>query len=304
MDIFIPIFAAVISNVIWGSTFMASKIILDGGDPLMITIARFLIATIALLVIGFFRKESFQISLLKQRFLGVISLGVVGYVGLYYFQMIALKVITSSQSASVMFFAPVITLILNSLILKRLVIRELVVIVVCFMGACLILVDAKGLDYSSSEIDGILLTFLASVCLGVSVIQTKNLMQPKENGVLGFSVFNVTFYSILVGFFGLVIVAFLENRLVALDSFFQVGVFGWLVYLGLICSVMAFLLWNWSIKYARPSIIAGAMYLKTPVALALGAYALSEKLSLVFYIGSFAILISLFLNQFLASRLK
>ncbi|MBL7542357.1 MAG: hypothetical protein JNL11_01005 [Bdellovibrionaceae bacterium] len=67
---------------------------------------------------------------------------------------------------------------------------------------------------------------------------------------------------------------------------------------------MAFLLWNWAIKHAPPAIVAGAMYLKTPVALALGAYVLSENLSLVFYLGTLSILIALIVNQFSYSRKK
>lgn len=283
---------------------MASKILVGVADPLVITIFRFLIALFALGVIGFWKKMNFQFGLFLDRTTEVVLLGVVGYVGLYYFQMTGLKSISSSQSASIMLLAPIVTLILNTFLSKKIRLVDILVISTCFLGAYLILLDSQEVSYRGAGFNGIILTLLASLCLGISVIQTKRLLRPTSCGLESFSVFNVTFYSLLIGLIGLSIIAVIESRFVGSSLDIKFESFAWLLYLGLICSVVAFLLWNWSIKHTHPTIVAGSMYLKTPVALGLGAFVLSEKLGLIFYLGSFAILVSLLFEQFLLSRTK
>lgn len=291
--------AAVLSNIIWGSSFLASKIILIGNNPIFITVLRFLIAAFAMFVFGLFRKNDFQIGVVKNRCLEVVLLGLVGYSGLYYFQMTGLKTISSSHSAAVMLLAPIVTLVLTAFINKTIKTYEVITVLVSFLGAFLVLSQRSCITCTGPEFEGLVMTVFAAICLGVSVLQTKNLLRVFGEKKEPFTVFNLTFYSILVGVVGLIILSVFGGRL---NSFYIQSASGtfwsWLFYLGLVCSVFAFLVWNWAIKYASSTTVAISMYLKTPVAFGLGAVVLSEKLDFSFYFGSILILVSLVFNQF------
>jgi drug/metabolite transporter (DMT)-like permease len=293
--------AAIAANALWGSTFMASKVILAQCPPLTATLIRFSIAIALFAIVAAVNKADAQIEVVKSRPVALIGLGLVGYTGLYTLQMIALKHIASSQSAAIMLLAPVFTLTVESALKGSIKGREAATTAVGLLGAVAILFDQYKVDLSGIAFQGLILTILASACLGVSVVQTKRLLVPKGDAP-GFTVFNLTFYSLLIGVIGLLPFVVLEQRggahFVPLEFTFWL----WLGYLGVVCSVAAFLMWNWAIKNTSPSIVAVAMYIKTPVALGLGAALLHEHLTPVFYAGTTIILGTLFTNHLMQTR--
>lgn len=293
-----PILAAILANILWSSTFMASKVILAQCPPITAITIRFVVALLAFLLIAFFKKHDFQLSVLKKRFSDFFLLGIVGYTGLYFFQMVALTKITSVQSSAIMLLAPIFTLILSLVQTKSVNLRNITVVGLSFIGAALIFLDHNKLDYSNVELSGLLYTLIASFFLGWSVPITKKLLTPK-NDEPPLSIFNLTFYSILIGTAFLLSIALWELQNLAIPLNLDIKFWGWIVYLGIACSSIAFFLWNWSIKKISPVAVAASMYLKTPVALLIGALVLSERLSFVFYLGTAIILATLFLNQVL-----
>lgn len=302
LTLILPTIASIISNVLWGSTFMASKVLLLKSNPITILIIRFLIAALGMFLIGVVKKNDFQLHLLKKRYREILLLGLIGYTGLYYFQIISLKTITSSQSASIMLLAPVFTLVGNSLITKKMLFKDASILLVSLAGAILILQDKTNIELNFFSNYSLLVALLSAFFLGISVLITKKLLQPTSSNIGSFSVFNVTFHSLTTGLVGLLVISIIDSESKFYISNLDFEAWGWLVYLGLICSVLAFLLWNWSIKYISSSVIAISMYLKTPVALGIGAFMLSEKLSAAFYLGTLLILSSLFFNQIKISK--
>lgn len=297
----LAVIAAIAANALWGSSFMASKVVLAQCPPLTATLIRFSIAIALFAAVAAINKAGIQIEVLRSRLAALIGLGLVGYTGLYTLQMIALKHITSSQSSAIMLLAPVFTLIVESSLKGSIRGREVVTTAVGLLGAVMILFDQYKVDFSGIAFQGLILTILASVCLGVSVVQTKRLLVPID-GVPGFTVFNLTFYSLSIGALGLLPFVAIEQgnstQLIPLDFRFWL----WLSYLGIVCSVIAFLMWNWAVKNIPPSVVAVAMYIKTPVALGLGAALLHEHLTPVFYTGTSIILGTLFTNHLMQIR--
>ena len=301
----LPATAAVISNILWGSSFMASKSLLLKTSPSMILVIRFSLAILALGAVGVIRKNNFQFDVFKSRSFEMVALGLVGYTGLNFFQMAGLSYLSTSQSASIMLLAPVITVFANSIIKQSFSFEEMILILVSFLGAIMILNDSQKISFSSSECIGVLLTFISAICLGLSVILTKLLLEVKSSGESAFSVFNLTYYSMVIGFFGLLLMAFFDQRsFIANEYSFDIQALYWLFHLGIGCSVFAFLLWNWSIKYLSSTVIAITMYLKTPIALCFGVILLSEKPGLNFYLGSFIIFSALMYTQFFKTKVK
>lgn len=292
----IPILAAILSNVLWGSTFMASKVVLAQCPPITAITIRFVVALTVFLLFAVITKHDFQFSVFKNRFSELLLLGLIGYTSLYFFQMIALTKITSVQSSAIMLLAPLFTLIISFIESRTLSLRNISVIGFSFFGAGLIFLDHNKLDYSNTALSGLLFTLFASLCLGWSVSITKRLLIPK-NHELQLSVFNLTFYSLLIGTIFLALIATVELGQPSVHFNLNRYFWAWVFYLGVICSSIAFFLWNWSIKKISPVVVAATMYLKTPVALLIGAMTLSEKLGFIFYLGTFIIFLTLFLNQ-------
>jgi drug/metabolite transporter (DMT)-like permease/site-specific recombinase XerC len=225
----LAVVAAIAANALWGSSFMASKVILAQCPPLTATLIRFSIAIALFAIIATIKKIDIQIQVLKSRLAALIGLGLIGYTGLYTMQMIALKHIASSQSAAIMLLAPVFTLIVQSALKGSIRGREAVTTAVGLLGAAAILFDQYKVDLSGIAFQGLILTTLASACLGVSVVQTKGLLAPSGN-VPGFTVFNLTFYSLLIGVLGLLPFVVMEQHngahFVPLDCLSQILVYG------------------------------------------------------------------------------
>lgn len=293
-----PILAAILSNILWGSTFMASKVILIQCPPITAVTIRFIVALMAFIIFAIVKRHDFQFSCFKKNFFDIFLLGIVGYTGLYFFQMLALTKITSIQSSAIMLLAPIFTLILNIIDTKIVNLRNITVVGISFIGAILIFLDHNKLNYSNMEQSGLLYTLLSSFFLGLSVPITKRLLSNNSNE-LQLSIFNLTFYSILIGTFFLFIIAIWEIQQLSTSLVLDLKFWGWITYLGVFCSAIAFFLWNWSIKKISPVIVATSMYIKTPVALLIGAIILSERLSFIFYFGTIIIIVTLFLNQVL-----
>lgn len=299
----VALLAAILANILWGSTFMASKVVLAQCPPVTAVLVRFAIALVIFVIVSFIRKNDFELPVLKARMNSILGLGFLGYTGLYILQMTALKHITSSQSAAIMLLAPVFTLVSESIQSKRFRFREAVVTLTALVGAAAIVADQYVIDLSTVAMQGLFLTLGASVCLGISVVQTKRLLAP-VNQVPGFSVYNLTFYALVIGAAGLIPFVILEQINIGGRLPLTADFWIWSFYLGALCSVGAFLMWNWSIKYVSPVGVAATMYLKTPVALGLGAILVGEHLTLIFYAGTFLILGTLFSNQLVAVRGK
>lgn len=292
------VIAAIAANALWGSTFLASKVVLAQCPPLTATAIRFSIALAVFAAIAAATRTDLQWGLLRARLPALLGLGALGYTGLYTLQMTALRHIASSQSAAIMLLAPVFTLAAESALKGSIRRREALTTAAGLLGASAILLDQCQVELSGIASQGLILTILASACLGLSVVQTKRLLAPSASGP-GFSVFNLTFYSLAVGVLGLLPFVLIERAGEPVALGLGRGFWLWSLYLGVLCSVAAFLMWNWSIKHVSPAIVAVAMYLKTPVALGIGAALLHERLTPTFYLGTLLILSALFANHLL-----
>lgn len=292
------VIAAIAANALWGSTFLASKAVLAQCPPLTATAIRFSIALAVFAAAAAATRADLQWGVLRARLLPLLGLGAVGTTGLYALQMSALRHIASSQSAAVMLLAPVFTLAAESALKGSIKRREVLTTAAGLLGASAILLDQYRLDLSGIAFRGLALTVLASACLGLSVVQTKRLLAPAKTGP-GFAVFTLTFYSLAAGVLGLLPFALIEHSGWPLAAGLGRAFWLWSLYLGVLCSVAAFLMWNWSIKHVSPTVVAVAMYLKTPVALAIGAALLRERLTGAFYGGTLLILGALFANHLL-----
>lgn len=262
----VAVWAAVSANVIWGASFLASKVTLGSWSPLEASSLRFILATA--LLGGFSTLAGRKIETPKSRNAWTFAAlaGLVGFGALYPLQLIGLTKIPSGVSAIVMQSSPILVLAFSFLISKEKLTRRSLLAIALASLASILLIANRGLNFGSTEIDfvGLGLTALAAVALALSVPINKKLTQ--EVGPL-----SATFWSMAIGTVTLIFITLISetpdmNKILSASSSAWVA----LGFLSLVCSALCFFLWNYAIKHTNSTVVAYSMQIKTPTAVIIG----------------------------------
>lgn len=293
---------ALIANLLWGSSFLASKVTLQAWGPVTASVLRFALA-VAVMAIGF------PLLGLRLRFpsqarerLWLVAISVFGFGALYPLQLSGLTQISSGLSAALMLTSPLFLLLAGSAFLgEKLSSRKLLAILLGMGGGLILLNGSHGLQGShgihslgepSRVLGGSLLTLAASLSLALSVIATRKLA-----GALDAA--NVTFWSMLLGLllllplslWSLSVPASRSHAPVTLSAVLALG------YLAIVCSVVCFVLWNQAISRAPAKELATTMHVKTPAAILLGVVFAQEPLTGSLLCGAAVVTAGVWLSQ-------
>lgn len=288
----VAILALVLANVLWGTTFLATKELILLSTPLSSVVMRFALATAIYSFIGLAIRNDFQITIIKENLRDITVLSFVSFSFMYVSQAVGLKYISSAQSAVIMMLAPIFLLVFEKIQIQIVKKIDVFVVVMGAVGAILIMSDKVSLDLNPSSQIGFSFTIFAAALLALSISLTNKIKKKTKSEL---TTFNLTFFTILIGTIGLLPFYFFSNppKIVNLVTS---ELLGWTLYLSLVCTIFTFYIWNWAIVNSEKSIIALSMYIKTPVAVFLGSHLLNEKLTLQFFIGTVLILIPLILK--------
>lgn len=200
---------AIVANVLWGTTFLASKYTLQAWGPFTSAGLRFGIATIFLfLALKVLRKE-IQLPTTSQQWFGLFLIATSSFGILYPMQLGGLKYIPSSLSAAIMLTSPIAVLILGRLFLNdSLSTIKYIALGFGVLGGAILISSTSNLSLSfdSNFILGTLLTLGASISLAVSAILTRKFSK-------GLSNYSLTFWTMAIGFVELGIAATLTPSL-------------------------------------------------------------------------------------------
>lgn len=289
------LFTALVANILWGTSFLASKYTLVSWGPFTASSLRFLLATIligvGMVIVG--RKIQRPSSLKDWKTIFYISLAGFGF--LYPLQLTGLKHINSGMSAAVMLTSPLFVLIFGQLFFNdRLTARKLGAIALGIFGGIILLSSNGKLDFSnSSEASyGAILTLGASICLALSVLVTRKASKIVDSASL-------TFWSMLIGFVLLATSAqIFENQsiLTVFKSSTPTSLMA-LAFLSCVCSAFCFFIWNYSLTKASPKEIASTMHIKTPTAVLLGVLIAGETIKANLIMGTVVVMCGVILSQ-------
>lgn len=282
---------ALIANILWGTSFLASKYTLQTWGPFTASALRFLLAlpimAVALPRLGFALRLP-----KKDELIGLALVGLTGFGFLYPLQLAGLTKISSGLSAAIMLTSPLFVIAFGHLLLKEAISARKIVALGLGLFGGLILLNIFGSNISLTDSDflaGVGLTFAASVSLALSAIATKKIAH-KVNAA------NLTFWSIAIGLVVLVPLAAFESvktgiNLPTTQSFLA------LLYLAVICSALCFFIWNRAIARSTPKELATTMHVKTPTAVLLGVGIAGELLSAQLIIGTLVVAFGVYLSQ-------
>ncbi|MGM7722905.1 DMT family transporter [Metabacillus sp. Hm71] len=270
----------ILASSIWGGMYVVVKIVVSVIPPLELVWIRYVVAIVALLVIGFITRQKWRIE--KRYFLLIIAIGVIGNAISIVAQEAGTMLSSAQMGAMITSSTPAFMVIFARLLLKeQLTLKKGLSVCLATLGVFLI-VGVGNLDLSS-KLGGISL-FIAALTWALMSVLVKRV--PSH-----YSQIVVTTYSILVAL--IVLTPFVLPRLHAIDisQLTHPTIWGGLLYLGIVSTAGGFLLWNRGLQMLNASSGGIFFFFQPVVGTVLGWLILGESIGVMFWLGSTLILI-------------
>jgi len=277
-------FVAFCVMTVWGVTFVSSKVLLFNGlSPEAIFFYRF---TLAYIGIWFFGKKKLFSNTWRDELLFLL-LGIFG--GSFYFlaENTALKHTFASNVALIICTAPLLTTLLTHFMLKSEKISGRVItgFILALLGVALVVFNGQFVLKLNPV--GDFLSFSAALCWAFYTIILKRVD----------SRYNSLFITRKVFFYGLLTMTpmFLYRPLITNpEILFRPVVWGNLLFLGLIASLLCYFLWNVVVKQLGAIRSANYIYLNPVAALIASSIIINERITGIALAGTALILIGMF----------
>ena len=284
---------AFIVVVIWGSTFVFTKmLLLEGLSPAQIFTLRFIIAYVLLLVFALTRKN-FRLfcSSLKDELL-MLALGVTG--GSVYFlaENEALRYTTTTNASLIVCSCPLFTSLIAAAFYKserpRLV--QVIGMLLAVVGLVMVVMNGHFVLHLSPL--GDTLAFIACLCWALYSVL---LIPANQRYDALFTTRKVFFYGLLT-----MVPYYLFFSPLAADLSpvtFHLSTLLNLLYLGVVASMLCFLVWTWVIDKLGAVIATNWVYLNPVSTILFAWWLLSEPITPWFLLGTLFILTGMYLSD-------
>ena len=278
---------ALLTVTAWGVSFVSTKVLLEHGiNPTEVYVVRTLLAY--LLVLCVCHKRIFSNSLRDE--LLFVSCGLCA--GSLYFiaENTALEYTLVSNVSLIVTLSPLITTLLVGAIYKNERPGKGVLMgsLIAFLGVgCVIFNSSFVLDVKPL---GDLLSLSAAVCWSVYSLVLRKLS----------AFYTVMFISRKTFFYGMVtaipfLIAIPEHT--PLDVYLQFDVWSTFLFRGVFCSMIAFIIWAFTVKGLGAIKANNYLYVQPIITLIASALLLSEKVSIVGYVGCSLILLGVWISD-------
>lgn len=278
--------AAVVTVLIWGTTFVSTKVLLVWLTPMEILLSRFVLGYLAL----WLARPKVLRGVTARQELFFAGAGLSGVYLYYLMENIALTYTTASNVGVIVSVNPCFIAILSALVFRTERLRP-----AFFLGFALAMAGICLVSFTGSAVAldpvGDLLALLAAVCWAVYSLLIQHI------GSFGYHTLQVTrrvfFYGIL---WMLPAMGFLD---VSPDwqSLARPAVVGNLLYLGLGASALCFVTWGMAVERLGPVKTSVYIYLVPVITVAASALALGEMLTPTAWLGMALTLAGLAVSQ-------
>jgi drug/metabolite transporter (DMT)-like permease len=269
---------AIITIIVWGTTFIASKILLVEFTPVQVMIMRFIIAYITLLVLNHkFPKTSLRDELV------FLSLAVTGTTLYFLLENKALTITNTSNVSIILSAAPILTAILAHFFTKdeKIKVKTIFGAVIAFSGV--VLVVFNGAFVLKLNPLGDILSFGAAFSWACySLILKKHLT--KYNPV--YMTRKVVFYAILTT----LPLLLMENKIFPVEALNTPSFMFCLLFLGVLGSGICYVTWNMATRKLGIVTTNNYIYLGPFITMVAGGMILNEHITIVGILGALLII--------------
>lgn len=284
--------AALLTIVIWGTTFISTKILLTDFQPVEILFFRFVIGFLVLLIIAPKRLKGINI---KQEIIFAAA-GLCGICLYYLLENVALTYTMASNVGVIISIAPFFTAILTHLFIKseeRLHINFFIGFAAAMLGIVLISFNGSKLELNPM---GDILAVAAALVWACYSILTR-----KISG-FGYSVILTTRRTFFYGILFMIPAMFFFDFNMDLSRFADITYLLNIIYLGLGASALCFVTWNFAVKILGAVKTSIYIYLVPVITVVTSVLILRESVTWLSMIGTVLAIAGLFISGYSKRR--
>lgn len=281
--------AALFTIIIWGTTFISTKVLLADFKPVEILFFRFVIGFAALFPVCPHRLKTADC---RQEATFVLA-GLCGICLYYLLENIALTYTLASNVGVIISVAPFFTAILSHLFMKseeRLRANFFIGFVVAMAGVVLISFNGAKLELNPM---GDILAVLAAFVWACYSILTRKISS------FGYSVILTTRRTFFYGILFIVPALFLsEFRELRLERFADITYLLNILYLGLGASALCFVTWNLAVRALGAVRTSVYIYIVPVITVVASVLVLKEPMTWISAMGTILAVVGLFLSEY------
>lgn len=279
--------AALLTILIWGTTFISTKVLLADFQPVEILFFRFVMGFLALLIVYPHRMKG---TTAKQE-LTFVAAGLCGVCLYYLLENIALTYTLASNVGVIISVAPFFTAILSHIFMKgeeRLQANFFVGFLIAMVGICLISFNGSALQLNPA---GDLLALVAAFVWACYAVLTRKI------GSFGYSTILTTRRVFFYGILFMIPALFLFGFEAELSRFTNPVYLLNILFLGLGASALCFVTWNFAVKLLGAVKTSIYIYMVPVITVATSVLILHEKITAMAAIGTILTLVGLLLSE-------
>lgn len=279
--------AALLTIIIWGTTFISTKILLVDFKPVEILFFRFAMGYLVLLMICPRRLKGVE----RKQELTFIAAGLCGICLYYLLENIALTYTMASNVGVIISAAPFFTAILAHLFMRseeKLRANFFVGFVVAMIGIFLISFHGSSLELNPM---GDILALIAAFVWACYSILTKKISS------YGYPVILTTRRTFFYGILFMIPTLFFFDFKMDLSRFENISYLFNILYLGLGASALCFVTWNFAVKVLGAVKTSVYIYMVPVITVVTSVLILREWITLLSGIGTILTLVGLFLSE-------
>lgn len=277
---------AFITVAIWGTTFVATKVLmLHGLSPAQIFTLRFTIAYILMLCVN--HRHFFSRSWKDEGKMAL--LGITG--GSLYFlsENESMNFTTTTNTSLIVCSCPLFATLLVRLVYRhsaRINVVQILGSLLAFLGMIIVVLNGRFVLHLSPMGDA--LAFTACMCWAVYSLLMKSVSDDYSAAFITRKVF---FYGVLT----ILPYYLFVPALPPMEVFEQPQVIGNLLFLGCLASMICFLTWNWCISKLGAVKATNWVYFNPITTMIFASWVLDEKITPYFLMGAACILIGMYI---------
>jgi len=278
--------------ILWSSSYVVTKV--GGGDipPLTFAALRFVFA--AMLMVGLALTVQRLQPVPSKDLLRLALGGLLGITAYFALQNLGVQRTTASDATLLVASFPVITLLLEILFRKARVSLKQVVGITIAIGGIYLVVDLTGLEAAPDRLAGNLFLLATGFAWALYNFATQKVVQK-------YPTFTVIFWQTLFGAAALLILAFTEANVWRTPT--HASLLGAL-FLGVFCSVGAFLLYGYGLKSLPPGLAVNLLNLVPVFGLVFSVAFLHETIGLAQILGGAIVITGVTLGVSPASKTR
>ena len=277
----LPVFAV----IFWGSSFIATKYLLDELTPETIISMRMVLAISLLLVIALIQKRDFTIHLKSHGYIFILALIAVFHL---WIQVTGLKFTTASNTGWIIGTAPIFMAVLGLIFFKeKLNALKVTGIIIATFGLLLLVGKGNPTNIDFIKNKGDLLVLSSAFTWGIYSMINKKIS-------LDYS----PLMTILYLFIMMAIIIFpLTIYHGVISSVVHLSAIGWvsILFLGLLCSGVSYVIWAYALREMESAKVGAYLYFEPFVTVIVAWILLNEDITLLMILSGLIITAGVFL---------